>query len=311
MPLLACIAPTDPSHPDILSLVFFLVSIFYSFCLFLYSVIPTIRYYAHFQPLPRLNRWTRNSISFSLAFKFLSRSLGVIVGFFVPSSDRRAMYVSGQCLNELPSSVITTCFSLLLLFWLSVCAQILPRRYAPRFQAMRVILIVFNIVFYVVFLTVVIIDSVLDTSEKSQDIRAMLGGTWPLVRDFGFSVILCVFVVHLKHRMTDSSQTGATIDETQLVRVTGMLIVSILARGAISLAQGLAYASPESTEGKTDKTTECSLGIWIMFLVQDLILEGVPFIVLIRANTEYLKEQKSYAENSTPLYAKSIETAYD
>jgi phosphatidylglycerophosphate synthase len=172
---------------------------------------------------------------------------------------------------------------------------------------MRLILIIFNIMFYLVFVAVLLLALVLDDSEKSQDIQGVVGGIWPLVRDFGFSVILCVFVTNLKHRKLDESQAGEALDEAQLGRITIMLIISILARGSIALAQGLIYADPVG--GETTATTECSLGIWIMVLVQDFILEGLPFIVLIRVNTKELEEQNGYSVRSRPLYARAFETS--
>jgi hypothetical protein len=294
MAILTCIRPSGAQSVDSLWLSFFSVSVVYFLALFLYSVIPVWLYYSEFRPLPLLNRLTRVAISVSVALKALGSALALAVGLTVPSSDAVAMYESGICLMEFPCYVTVTCYSLLLLFWLTVCVQILPLAYVPKFNVMRIVLIVYNAVFYLVFVAVVAVNTkVYNRGSGMWELQRVMNGSSALARDFGLVVIFLVFVAQLKLSIREQREA---IDERKLVRFTVMLAIALLLRGVVSLIQGLLYQNGDS---------DCDLEFWAMCVVQEVLLEGGPFFVLIWTNTKYLVERHRYGEKASALMVNS------
>jgi hypothetical protein len=130
--------------------------------------------------------------------------------------------------------------------------------------------------------------------QKLQDV---LAGFASLGRDLLLVAILVLFVIALKHSIGHGSEHGETIDEKKLQRFSIMLAVALLFRGLISLAQGLFFQHDHP----------CAVSFWVLIMFQELVLEGVPFIILIRTNTQYLVEQERYAERRIPLLVTSVE----
>jgi hypothetical protein len=294
MAIIACIKTSE------LWIAYSGITIAYFLVIFLYSVIPIFLYYQQFVPLPALNRWTRIGISISVALRCVCHVIAIPLGLTINATDHVSVYVSGLILIEFPAYVIATCYSILLLFWLSVCAQILPLKYVPRLRVMRRVLIAFNIVAYIVLIGSIGINSRSFAGdafmEKLQD---RLAGFASLARDLLLVIILLLFVIHLKISIGGGSDHGETIDEKKLQRFSIMLAVTLLCRGLISLGQGIFF------QGGRD--TSCAVSFWVMVMVQELVLEGVPFIVLIRTNTQYLVEQQRYADKHIPLLVTSLD----
>jgi hypothetical protein len=291
MAIITCIRPHQKIDP--LWLAYFIVTLVYFLALLLYSIIPVGLYYRQFRQLPTLNRWTRLGISISIALKVIGYAIAIVIGFMIPPSDIVAMHVSGICLLEFTSYVTATCYSLLLLFWLSVCVQLLPLTYVPRFRVMRIVSIVYNILIYIVFITVVAVNTRTYPSESIMaHVRNIANGVSAMARDFMLVLIFLIFLIHLKLSLRDNAQSGEMIDERTLFRFSLMLGVALLLRGIVSLIQGLVYQNQE-------RGTDCDTEFGVMCLLQEIILEGGPFIVLIRTNTRYLVEQHQYAERAS------------
>jgi hypothetical protein len=297
MAILTCLKPAETNEVSPLWLSFSIVNLLYFFSLFLYSIIPIFLYYRQFRPLPPLNRWTRIGISIALGTESLGHAISIVVGLTVPSTNTLAMYLSGICLLEFPSYVTATCYSVLLLFWLSVCAQILPIQYTRLFKIMRIVLLVFNVVAYILLIVVIALNSEPhDTGTFLWELQSKLNGFSSLARDLMLVVILLIFVIHLKFGIGADSQAGATIDERILRWFSGLLAFALLIRGLVSLFQGLFFQ---------DGSNDCAFVFWVMAMLQEIVFEGGPFFVLIRTNTNYLVEQERYADKTKPLMVSS------
>jgi hypothetical protein len=131
--------------------------------------------------------------------------------------------------------------------------------------------------------------------EKSvmATVQDTINGFSALIRDFLLVVIFLVFVVHLRLGIRDQREG---IDEKILVRFTVMLAIALLVRGVLSLTQGLIYQNG---------TSDCDKKFWWMILAQEIMIEGGPFLVLIRTNTKYLVECHNYAEKASVLLCRS------
>jgi hypothetical protein len=102
---------------------------------------------------------------------------------------------TGALFVEFPCFPIVTCYSLILLFWHSLCVQMLPNCYINSFLVMRVVLLIFNVVAYVLYIISVVFYSL---SHFSVTTSNKFTGAVSIIRDFSLALILIIFIVRLK-----------------------------------------------------------------------------------------------------------------
>jgi hypothetical protein len=222
-----------------------------------------------------LNRWTRISFGIALSLKFLGSITVLVLGHVLPHDSN--YFLLGVICCEFPSYVIASCYSCVLMFWLSICSHVLPARYEPVFKVMRVVLIVFNVLAYLALIATIIVLAVRRFADSP--IHNSFNGVAALCRDFVLGTIFLVFIITLKIGLTSNRRVGETIDERRLIRFTLILLVILLCRGGVSLTQGLVFANEK---------TECGIPFLAMVAVYELLCEGAPFVFLIHINNDFL-----------------------
>jgi hypothetical protein len=249
----------------------FIALIVYYFGIFLYGVLPVLRFRMAFSHLSFLNRLTRIGFVIAMGFKFLGDIGAVLIGNSIEGDFN--FWFAGLFCCELPSYAIASCYSCVLLFWLSVCTEVLPGRYGKGFRIMKVVVIGFNVVAYLVFITTAVLF------HDPHIVDHSFNGIAALCRDFVLGVIFIVFMITLRIGLKEDLQAGETLDERKLVRFTVILSVLLLLRGGVSLIQGFVF---------TTESMECGSGFLSLVMVCELLFEGVPFLFLIHVNNDFL-----------------------
>jgi hypothetical protein len=266
--------------------VIFLVLIVFFLGVFLYSVIPVLCYHREFANLSKLNRWSRHAFCAVLLLKvcchIVSLSFGKIRGEDPPE-------LVGVLFIEFPYFPIVTCYSLILLFWHSLCVQVLPNRYIKSFRIMRAVLLVFNVVIYILYIISVVFHSREIFSGHTPD---KFSGAISVVRDFSLALILIIFVVRVKMGLREDSEADETVDEAFLMRFSIVLSVLLLYRGSVTLYQGIRLI------GNKD---ECRILFLLLFCGQELLADGGPLIWLIHVNNRFLIEQSATLDTQSSL----------
>jgi hypothetical protein len=283
MTVLRCLK--DGAYTDAWTILF-LVLIFFFLAVFLYSVIPVITYHQEFSNLSKLNRWSRHAFSAVLLLKvcchIVSLSLGKI-------SKQKLPEVAGVLFIEFPCFPIVTCYSLILLFWHSLCVQVLPNRYIKSFRVMRVVLLIFNVVAYILYIISVVFHSLSHFPEHVPD---TFSGAVSITRDFSLALILIIFVVRLKMGLREDSEADETVDEAFLMRFSIVLSVLLLYRGSVTLYQGTMLIGSDN---------ECGILFLILCAGQELLADGGPLIWLIHVNNRFLIEQSATLDTQNSL----------
>jgi hypothetical protein len=260
------------------------------FAILLYCVIPVIRRFSVFRSLSALNRLLRLAFTICLSMKFLCHTTSLLLARLAPGET--VFLMGGIVLLELPCYFTATCFSLVLMFWLYVCAEIVPTKYAARFKVMRVILIGFNVIVYLLFTTGAIFAGI--HGNASNSFAPTFLGWSAIGRDFVLGIVFVMFVVNLRTGLNEYAGTGETVDERRLMKFTIVLSVCVLLRGTVTLVQGVFLS---------EQPSECSAGFLIAFTLSEMVFEGGPFIFLVRVNNDFLGEDdqsdRSLGVNST------------
>jgi hypothetical protein len=252
-------------------------------CLVLYSLIPVIRYRREFLTLSGLNRTTRVMITVALFLKCVGNLGAVSIGrLLVTDFDPSTAGITelgfyGLFFLELPAYVVSTVYTLVLLFWLLTCLELLPERYTTRFRTMKIVLIVYNFVLYGLFLT----STLLIVAASTAHIEVYSVGA--IMRDLVLSGIFVTFYFSLKLGLREI-ETYMVI-EVQLIKSTLALAVLVLLRGILPFVQGIMLLTTEIPQRH-----ECSIGFLIWWILSELLLEGVPLWYLTRVNNGFLLE---------------------
>jgi hypothetical protein len=258
------------------------ISVFF-LILVLYSLIPVIRYRREFRTLSTLNRATRIMITVALFLKFVGNlgTVGVGRGAVTDYNPDRfslgELGFYGLLFLELPAYVVSTVYTLVLLFWLLTCLELLPQRYATRFRTMKVVLIVYNFVLYGLFIT----SALLIVAASSAHIEVYSVGA--VMRDLVLCIIFVIFYFSLKLGLREI-ETYMVI-EVQLIRSTLALAVLVLLRGILPFTQGIMLLTTD-----VPQKHECKVGFLVWWVLSELLIEGVPLWYLIRVNNGFLLE---------------------
>jgi hypothetical protein len=156
---------------------------------------------------------------------------------------------------------------------------------------MRIILIIFNVVEYVVFVTTVFLLSLPALSDSSVGVK--FAGFAAIGRDFSLGLVFVVFVIALKIGLSDSPPGSETVDERRLILFTIVLSVFLLLRGSVTLVQGLVVVSQPS---------ECTGYFLTVFTVVEVLIEGGPFIFLIRVNNNFFTANDDTEKTGRALF---------
>lgn len=187
-----------------------------------------------FLSLSLFGRTLRFAFIFCLCTKLIGDLSVICIGHLAPAS---AFTLAGLFLLEFPCYLIASCYSLVLMFWLSVCAHVVPLKYAPRFKAMRVVTVAFNALEYAIFVTTATLLSLPSLSDSP--IGVQFAGFAAIGRDFLLGLVFVLFVIALKIGLSDSPPGSETVDERRLILFTIVLSVFLLLRGSVTLIQGL------------------------------------------------------------------------
>jgi hypothetical protein len=240
----------------------------------LYCVVPVVRRWAIFKRLSPHNRLLRLTFTICVAIKFLFHSTAVILSHV---ADPSVFLMGGICLLEFPCYLTSTCFSVVLMFWLYVCAEIVPGKYAARFKFMRTVLIVFNVLVYLVFVAGATLTG--EPKFAGDGFGPTFMGWAAIGRDFALGLLFVAFVINLRIGLRQYVETSETVDERRLMKFTLVLSVCVLLRGSVTLIQSLFFQ---------DRPSECEAGFLVAFSCAELLFEGGPFLFLIRVNNDFL-----------------------
>lgn len=263
---------------------FLCVSVIYV-ATFVYAIIPPFRHRKEFSSLPKLNRASRIGFTLSLfvkgVFNFCAYGISKKKIKEGIEKSKNLFSLCGLLLLELPCYIINTSYTLVLLFWLTVCHQILPYHYMKTFKRMKVLLIIYNILFYLLFFSDVMLEIFVrgDKIHKSMVYSGAIG----ILRDFILCLIFIIFVICLKVGLKEDQFAEETRDEKKLYLWTTILSFFLLVRGILNLVQGTKYNGKNSDD--------CAVGIFVIYLINDILLEEIPLLLLIYSNNEYLNKQ--------------------
>jgi hypothetical protein len=253
----------------------------YFFVLFLYGLVPIIRFYRPFARFAFMNRATRISITVALFIKSMFHLGVLIIGvvntqFFSADSPMETLW--GLILLDFPTYLVSTCYTLVLLFWLLICLQLLPMRYSGTFTRMKVVLLAYNIAIYLIYFASMAALLISRTASAAPRSAAYIMGIGECARDMVLCAIFAVFYVFLKLGLSqvDAARSAA---EKQLLRFTIVLMVMLVARGLLPLFHRLIFLS---------QFTECSKWLCAWQFLVGFVCDGLPLWWLIYVNNQFL-----------------------
>jgi hypothetical protein len=177
--------------------------------------------------------------------------------------------------TELPSYLVSTSYSLVLLLWLETCRQINAELYSARFRVMRAVVAVYIGALYAVALCAI---GLLALSRPME--YAWVFSVGAALRDLAIAAIFAVFAVSLWCALD-----GPAPDERKLSRFTIVLALVTVAKGALPLVQGGLLRED------LRPPSECKWFFALWWAVSEIGLNGVPLWFLINANNKFLKER--------------------
>jgi hypothetical protein len=249
----------------------------YFLFILIYCLVPIIRRYEAFGGLSALSRATRIGFAIALSMKMGGDIALNVIGHVAWPSARDRGLIYGLFLAEFPCYLSMSCYSLVLIFWLSACTRILPTVYVKPFQRMKRVLIGFNILAYLLFVGLVIIT--LDVITPFETHTNLFGGAVAIGRDFLLAVIFVVFLITFRLGITDDASVGDSVNEQKMFGFTVMLSIVLDIRGALTLAQGLIFSESD----------QCNPVFFALVMVNEIVCEGIPFVLLIKSNNEFLE----------------------
>ena len=268
------------------------ILVFFYFALFLFGLIPTMRYWTEFKQLSRINIAARFCFTFALFLKCFVHVLTLLP--WEPILGVKGLRVFGYVIFSFPSYFITTCFSLVLLSWIIICMQILPLKIAAIFKKAKLVLITYNILIYIMFIVSIIIECIIsDSPEKTAHKLNTVSGYFDIIRDFILFILFFMFVFLLKKGLGDDQFAESSIEQKKLFWLVIMLGFLMLTRGIISLTQVLIPSAEE-----------CSIGFFIAYLIEEIFIEGIPLFLLLRINNGFIGTQRraSFDLSNPSLY---------
>jgi hypothetical protein len=279
MTYLRCVTAADNGNSQAYAIAWILVFsaiIAYFFVLFLYGLLPLLCYRAEFDSLPLMSRFVRISCVVVIGFKSLAYFISLFLGLFLAdSSPYDKLSMAGLCLLETACFMVTSCYCVVLLFWLSACGEILPTRYTNITKWVKNVTIGYNGIIYALFLASIILNS---GGIKGQ--ADWFTGVVAISRDFGLCLIFGIFLAVLHKGLQTRAPSLETSDETKLYRFSLFLLLALLVRGGCSLGQNATL----------NEARECRAFLFIV-IIQEIGCDGLPFLFLLRVNNAFLVDQ--------------------
>jgi hypothetical protein len=180
----------------------------------------------------------------------------------------------GLLFLEFPPYFISTVYTLVLLFWLKTCKELLPHRYGGRFETMKIVTIVYNGLCYVIFFASLIL-LILEARE-----HLIVYSVGAMLRDIVLAIVFLIFYFSLKIGLRKIGNF-ATI-EIWLFRVAWVAAVLLLLRGVLPLTQGMLILDRENPQ-----ETECNAGFMIWWILSELLLEGLPVWYVVKNYSKF------------------------
>lgn len=263
--LLRCFTEDCPYHwmwfgGSIAFIVFFSV-------LFFYGLIPIIKYRLEFWSLSTLNRSSRICFIFAILLKLVLHPLT-----FIDWKDHRTRRILGFIIYSLPSYFITTCYTLVLISWITICMQILPLKIVKIFVKAKVSLIIYNVIIYGLYISGLVFECL-----KQPGKLLKCSGYFEIFRDIILALIYIAFIVLLERGLKDDSFAETNIEQKKLLRLVIFLSIMLLTRGAISVAQVAMH-----------NTSICKIPFFSAVCFSEMCVEGIPLFVLLRINNGFL-----------------------
>jgi hypothetical protein len=284
--LLECLkdASGGQENNEILWIVGYSLLVLLDIFLFLFGAVPVIRLRHHFAKMPRLHTTTRVCALITIVFEALRNFLSIIIGRSMPKNQTPWHIALGLTLLELPPYVIDTVYCLYIFCFLAPCFQEAPNRYVRSVRVARITFVAYNAVCYTLF----VVSFVSEVAQwfLSSLTRAIVVGSLIVARDFGLCLVFVGFVLILRHHMGEDGFANPSPNELRVV--WGSLVLSIigLVRGSFTLLEAIAMRS---------EVNECRTGVYIWFLLNEIIVEGVPQAILLSLTNGDL--QQFAAEN--------------
>ena len=272
------------------------VLVFFYFALFLFGLVPMILYWNEFKSLSHINIAARLCFTIALFLKCVVHILTLLP--WGHSISPHGMRICGYIIFSLPSYFITTCFSIVLISWIMLCMQILPLKIAAIFKKAKLALVLYNIIIYMMFIISIVLECLIDDPPNPEDMKMnMVSGYFDIIRDLILFILFFLFVFLLQKGLGDDQFAESTIEQKTLFWLVIMLGFLMLTRGIISLIQVLIPSKQE-----------CSIGFFIAYLIEEILIEGVPLFLLLRINNGFLGTQRrmSFDISNPSLYTEQL-----
>lgn len=285
MTLLHCLGQTDSNSVMWISE---LVTVsLYFLGLFFFNLIPMRIYHVEFRLLPEITRLTRIGLAITLIVKSLGDTIGILVGAFSRSDDEH-LNLYGLICMEFPAYLISSCYTLVVMNWLSSCVQIFPYKYVKVYRRIKSALISYNAFVYFLFASDIIVVSFNSLTER---FCGYYVSSTVILRDVVLCVIFVVFVVCLKisHKRDNYKETDPS--EHNLFMYTTSLSICVLIRSVFSTVYGLWYRNTSD---------ECRITFFVWKTINEIVIEGLPLALLIHSNNRQLMKQRSTTYELNP-----------
>jgi hypothetical protein len=294
MSFLSCVNHSTSQYSTVWSVCYGLLFGF-SFVLFLYGLVPMIRSYRLFAAFTLMNQATRIAITITLFIKSIGH-LGVIIvgrlGTDVVEPDFSKQTLYGVILLEWPTYLVSSCYTLVLLFWLLICLQLLPLRYSNIFKRMKVVLLAYNIAIYLIYFAS--FAALIFFTVKKGGPNGPFGyilGFGEFSRDIVLCIIFGVFSAFLKLGLSKVDGEESP-EERRLLLFSVVLMVVLVARGLLPLFQGIKFFGSKA---------ECDLGMCAWQFIVALVCDGLPLWWLLYINNQFLLYNQAMGLDSRRL----------
>ena len=266
-----------------------IILIVFFFALVLFGIIPIFKYWNEFKTLSALNISARICFTVALFLKMISHICSFIKWNNFCSA--KTLRILGYLFFSLPSYFITTCYTLVLMSWLVICMQILPMKIVNIFKKGKVCLIVYNVIIYICVIVSLVIECIIEDPISEKHVKLnLVSGYFEIGRDIILFIVFMLFVILLQLGLGDDAFTESSIEQKKLFWLVIILAVLVLGRGIIGLTQVI-----------IGEKTECSIGFFVAFCANEVIIEGIPLFVLLKINNGFLGTRRNMACDLTAV----------
>jgi hypothetical protein len=139
--------------------------------------------------------------------------------------------------------------------------------------------LIYNVIFYTAFVFSFI--SEVASWFGSVVPRSIVVGSIAVSRDFALCLMFVVLVLVIRRDMGQEVFANPSPNEVKLIWASLALSIFGLTRGTFTLVEAIALRS---------ESNECQTGFYIWFLLNQILVEGIPQSVLIWASNDYLEQ---------------------